>query len=265
MSNTLRVLIAAVAVVAVIAIAINLLPDSASGVGGASSTAHPAASPTTGPAALPTTGPEDSPTRAASSGTLGPDAVGSIVPAGAYRVGDPFAAPFTISAPIEAEVLALSQGEVVIGEPSTGLAIGVYVPDGTYADPCHAEASPRDILAGSGKLGRTPTVDHLIEVLGSMAGFAVDSVTDITFDGLPGKAITLTNSVADDAECTFGRMLPVFTFIGGTPQGAATNPSLTEHFWLIEAGERPVVIVPDSSATTFDELDPLVQSIDFDD
>jgi hypothetical protein len=60
-------------------------------------------------------------------------------------------------------------------------------------------------------------------------------------------------------------MLPVFTFPGGTPQGAATNPALTEHFWLIEVGGRPLVIAPDSSASTFADLDPLVQSIDLDD
>jgi hypothetical protein len=258
MSNDLRILIAGVAVVAVIAIAINVLPDSAtSAVGDASTTAMPSTSPTTSLAG--------SPTIAATTGTLGSDDVGSIVAAGTYHVDEPFAAPFTISAPIQAEVLKLSQGEVVIGEPSTGLAIGVYVPDGTYADPCHASASPRNIRTGSGSIGRTPTVDGFIEALGSMAGFTVDSVADVTFKGHPGKAISLTNSVAQDATCTFGPMLPVFTFLGGTPQGAATNPTLTEHFWLIETGERPVVIVPDSSATTFAELDPLVQSIDFDD
>ena len=172
MSNTLRVLIAAVAVVAVIAIAINVLPDSASGVGEASPTAPPPATPTHTLA--------NSPTMAAATGALGSDDVGSIVPAGTYVVDEPFGAPFTITAPIEAEVLALSQGEVMIGEPSTGLAIGVWVPEGTYADPCHADASPRDVLAGSYQLGRTPTVDHLIEALGSMAGFTVDSVSDVT-------------------------------------------------------------------------------------
>ena len=56
----------------------------------------------------------------------------------------------------------------------------------------------------------------------------------------------------------------IFSYAGGPPQGAATNRGLTEYLWVIDVAGTPVIVATSTNAQTFDDLDPLIQSIDFD-
>jgi hypothetical protein len=101
-----------------------------------------------------------------------------------------------------------------------------------------------------------------------MTGFNVESTTDVTIGEYAGKAVVLTNSVAAGAACRFGPMVSVFTYLGGTAQGMATNPGLIERFSVIDVAGTPVILTGlpgDVSSTVAATFDQTYQSIDFED
>ena len=248
MSNLARFAIAAAAVLVVAVIGINLLPRDRGGVGGAPAvTASP--SPTPPPASSPTPPPAPSPS------PLGATNVGSVL-SGPYHVGDPFALPFTVDL-VRNQLQSVSAGGVSFAVPNSSQSFGVFVPNGMYADPCKADASPQPVPT---------TVDGFVGAWDAMVGFNVDSATDVTIDGHAGKAVVLSNTVSGKPACHFGAdWVTVFTYAGAPdPQGAATNPGSTEYLWVVEVAGRPVVIATGPQAASFAELSPVVQSLHFD-
>jgi hypothetical protein len=246
MSNFAKIAIAAAAVIAVVVSGINLIPGrSGGGIGG------PGAAPSLTPAPTPT--PSPTPASTPTPKPLGATDVGTRL-AGSYQVIDPFPVPFSVRLD-GYQLEELSQGGVSFSLPGSLPSFGVYVPDGTHADPCKADSSPRPVPM---------TVDGLVGAWDSMRGFKVESATDVTIDGHAGKAVVLSNTVIQDPPCRFGRdWVTIFTYAGGPPRGAATNPGLTQYLWVVDVGGRPVVIDPGTQASNFDELDPVVQSLDF--
>ncbi len=241
MSNIARLALAAAAVVAVVVIGINLWPGGSGGVGGT----PPTGSPTLAP---PTASPAPTPR------TLTTSDVGTALGAGTYRVAAPFVEPFTVTVQGNTFDQLVAAG-VSFDNPASSAGYAVLVPNGTYTDPCAPGASPKPAPA---------TVDELVAAFGAMPGFRLDSSVDVTFDGHAGKAIVLTNTLAADAACPFGPWVPIFEYAGAPPEGAATNRGATEYFWIVDVAGTPVVIAPSTNARTFDELDPLIQSIHFD-
>lgn len=172
--------------------------------------------------------------------------------AGTYRVEAPFAVTVSGSNKLD----ELGEALVAFNDPASSASYAVYVPNGTYADPCASGASPQPAPT---------TVDGLVEAFGSTQGFRLDSSVDVTLDGHAGKAIVLRNTQAADAACPFGPWIPIFSYAGGPAEGAATNRGATEYLWLIDVAGTPVVVATSTNARSFDQLDPLIQSIDFDD
>ena len=218
-------------------IGVNLLPGGSGGVGGP-------LQPTPTPRAL------------------GPQDVGGRISAGTYHVAAPFALGFSVTVPEGSTLEALADGEVGFRLPAADLVLGLYVPVATYPDPCRAEGSPAPVPT---------TPDGIVAAISGMAGFKAESVSDVTLDGHAGKALILSNSVDTATQaCAFGPMLPVFTYRGSDPQGAATNGGLTESFWVIDVQGTPVVVArsspaPGVPADAADQIDQVLQSIDFDD
>jgi hypothetical protein len=93
------------------------------------------------------------------------------------------------------------------GEPVTPALVGVYVPTGTYSDPCRTEEGPLDPPIG-------PSVDDLTDALTSLVGFRAGPVSDIMIDGFHGKTFDLEHSI-DVSTCSDDPRLTQMTYDGG--------------------------------------------------
>ena len=239
LSNPFRIAIAAAAIVVASVVAINLLPR-----GGVGTTPSP--SPTASPVLLDRVN-LDSP-----------------VTAGRYRVESTFALPFSISFPSSWTLKALSKAETnfVRSTPSNAATwVTVDLVDGVVIDPCHAEAG----TLKSPQLSMT--VDGVVEAITHMVGFSAGPVSDVQIGGYPGKAVVITNAIdTETAGCTYGPMLPLWTWPGSAP-GGGTNGGATESVSVVDVRGTIVVIDGESFPTTpkaaLDEVPGIVQSITF--
>jgi len=200
--------------------------------------------PTSGPPSLGPSAPPSSPVATNAPTVLtGSDLDRELEPAG-YRVGEPFAVPFTVTFAAPWIMKSHERGDVsfVRARPATAAAwLTVDLVDDVFADPCH-EAAP-----AAPPVPRT--VDGIVGALTRMVGFTAGPVTDVVVGGYAGKAMVLTNTVeTDTAECIGGPMLPLWTISGGG--AAATNGGATEQVWVIDVAGTTVVLDGTTSVAT---------------
>ncbi len=185
---------------------------------------------------------------AAAAAVLGKADIGKELSAGTYRIGEPFAAPFTITLPDGMKLGSLVEGDVNISSDSDYVVIEIF--ENMFADPCHTESGPIDPPIAR-------TVDGIVTGLGQMPGFDVGSISDIVVGRHAGKAFELTNTVdTSTSACSRGQMLPLWTY----PEGgeAATNGGLLEQLWVVDVDGTAVIIARGGIG-----IDPVVASIDF--
>ena len=249
MNTYAKVALAAAAVLVVAVIGINLLPGGSGGVGGAPATArrHRSGVASHGVPASPSPTPSSNERESADVGTQ---------LSGTYRVAEPFAGAVHDHASRQ-QLDTSEPGRGGVRSPGSSAVLGVYVPEGTYADPCLADARRsrcRPPSTGSSCLRRHDRLHDRVRrpTSRSMA--------------TPASRSSSRTGSPDDAAAASGptgcRSSPTSS---DPPQGAATNPGATEYLWVIDVDGTPIVIATGHAAQTFDELDPMVQSIDFDD
>ncbi len=233
MTNTTRAALAAVAVIIVALGAIALLPRS-SGTGGPAITPSPSVVPSSAPPVTPSP---------SASGAL---TFGLNLPmkAGTYQVAAPFAKPFTVTFPEGWLAAYETQGDVGFHKllPAQGAVwLVADLAKDVYRDPCHTE---------SGRVTPEPTLDGYVAALTTMVGFEPGPVTDVEIGGHPARTFVLTHAIdTTTANCTEGPMLPLWTFLGGTTSGAATNGVGTEELWVVDVNGT-IVILDGSGFTT---------------
>ena len=163
-----------------------------------------------------------------------------------YRVGEPFAVPFTVTvgAPWIMKSLARGDTSFVRAKPAAAAAwLTVDLVDDVFTDPCHESAPAAPAVP--------KTVDGIVGALTQMVGFTSGPITDVVIGGYAGKAMVLTNTVeTDTADCVGGPMLPLWTISGGG--AAATNGGATEQVWVIDVAGTTVVL----DGTTFTATPP---------
>jgi hypothetical protein len=184
--------------------------------------------------------------------------------AGTYRVGYPFAVPFSISLTQPWIAHNVSEGDVTLERPNAGQEstwIVVQLVENVYADPCNAAGGPMDPPVA-------PTVDAIVEALRSMKGVAAGPVAEIVIDGKPARTFTLRSTIdTATAGCSHGTTLPLWTYRGGSAP-TATDGSVTDIVSVLDVGGTPVLI--DDWGPDIPEADPapaieqLLGAIDFD-
>jgi len=190
------------------------------------------------PSPKPTAAPSSSPVPAASpiasGGPLTRDIpVGTVLGAGTYEVGEPFAFPFTITLPAETQLGEQGAGRASFNTPDG--SVEIFVPEGVFTDPCHPTASPTPVK----------TAGELVDALSSMAGFTPSSPTSTTVSGYPAQRFVLTNTIdTATAGCTRDLMLPMFTFLGNA-EGAATNGGMRQVLWVVDVHGQLLLVVGD--------------------
>lgn len=183
----------------------------------------------------------------ATSIVLGSADIGRQLSAGAYQVGDPFAAPFTITLPDGMELGSLVEGDVSFKHESDWVIVEVF--ENLFADPCHADGPVDPPIR--------PTVDAIVTGLSQMVGFKVGKVSDVVLGRHSGKSFELTNTVdTSTAGCSRGLMLPLWTYRGGIE--ASTNGGLREQLWVIDVDGIAVIVARGGPG-----IDPVAASIEF--
>jgi len=162
MNGTLRIGLAAAAVVAAVAVGLYLLPRQGGGVGSPGATPSPAVSPSDVPA---------SPTPSASDAAAGWHVAGTDLP-GAPRLN------FTADVPSGWTPFEFGANHGVAPQVPTGMAFFVSLIDNTFADPClHTPRTP--------KIGST--VEAAATALGQLPGVTAKAPAQVT---VAGKAAT---------------------------------------------------------------------------
>lgn len=179
---------------------------------------------------------------------------GQTFPAGDYRVAGPFGQPFRITLTSPWTLARVAAGEAGFTSGSGNLSVNLI--ENVYDDPCQSGGGP---LATPG----LSNVDDVIAALDAMTGFSVGATTDITIGGHAGKEFDLTNSLDPaTANCVGGDLIPLWTQRGSSDV-TSTNPGLTEHAAVIDVGGAPVVLGWSSNEAGQQEVDEMVQSLEF--
>jgi hypothetical protein len=173
MNNTVRIALAAAAVVVVALIGYQLLV--APNVGGPPPSPSPSAEPSEAPSEVPST-----------SGilTLEPE-MGALF-AGTYVITN--VEPYTITITIPDGWESLEVPAQIWGPGDPKSAVGWYTVDDLFADPCDAAA---------GYLGVGPTVNDLVEALSTYPGLTVEQTTEATVSGFAGVSVELAETRPD--------------------------------------------------------------------
>ena len=225
MNTPLRIALAAAAVLVVALIGLNVMPRQ--GVIGGPSPTVPAS-------------PSATPSPSASRAALNQLDMAKTLKPGTYRVADPYVVPFniTFASAWTAQTLAphdATFAEVDPADPARWAAwIRVNLADNVYADPCKAGGGPV-------KLAVPTTVDGTVTAISHMVGFTHGAITDVVVAGYAGKHLVLKNSL-DTTLCTYGGLVPMWTWNDGTVTGAATNSDAVDEIWVIDVGGKPVII-----------------------
>lgn len=249
MFTPVRTAIAAAAIVIAASAALVLLPR-----GNGPAASNPVASPS--PSAFASPSPSATSSVTASVAPIG------VLNAGRYRIEVPFALPFSITFPSSWTMRGLAGGEVnfVRSTPAEAAPwVTIDLVNGVIADPCHGPGRPKSPAPA--------TVAELVTAITGMVGFNAGPITDVSLGGLPAKSFQITNSIdTDTANCTFGPMLPLWTFPGSTV-GGGTNGGATERIWVLSVNGTLVVIdgetFPTTPAAAAQEIDTVVQSVVF--
>jgi hypothetical protein len=234
MNSPIRLAVVAAAVLVVAVLGLNFLPRQG-GVGVPPLTASP------GPQSSPASTPKASavPSPSGTRGALNQLDMGTTLKPGTYRA-DSFTVPFSITFASEWTAQTLNARDATFAEVDPADSgrwaawIRVNLADNVYADPCQAGHGPV-------KLAVPTTVDGTMTAITHMAGFTRGAITDVVVAGYAGKHVVLKNSI-DTTLCTYGGLVPMWTWDGGSLTGAATNSGAVDEIWVIDVGGKPVII-----------------------
>jgi hypothetical protein len=209
--------------------------------------------PTIAPSPSASPPPAPSTTPVPTGGPLGGFSSGTILGAGTYTAGSPFAVPFAIRLPAgtQADNVTASEVSVIVNQGQ----VAVFTPDAVFPDPCRATTPTTPVS----------TADELATALQSMTDFAVTDAGEDVVDGHPAQQFVVSNAIdTATAGCSRELMLPLFTTPTDT-EGAATNGGARQVMWVLDVGGRPILIVGDGwSDSSRPELETIVRSIRFD-
>ena len=221
-----------------------------------------AATPTA--AATPPQTPAPTPSGDASTGGLGQSDLNHPLAAGTYRIADTFGAPFEITVPVYWRLKALTASDVqfaytVDGENHPAWVV-VDLVDNVFEDPCHSASGPADPPVPA-------TVDGVVDALTSMKGFEAGPVTDVSNDGLTGKAVDIVNTIDTASAACDGEMLPLWSNKGGGGGSTPADGRAREQIRVVEVNGAPAIIDGETLADTTkglqDETRQVLESIRF--
>jgi hypothetical protein len=227
MNNFAKVLVATAAVVAVAAVAINVLPGTGGGTGSVPTT--PSMSPTPEPSMSPTPEP---------TASLVTHALTPFGPRG-FDDENPRAASITFTFDAPASWGPFEELGVGIGgnDPPDGAYLGFYRGGGLFSDPCLTEKereAEADIPVG-------PTVDDLVSALVDHPSLDVTSPVDVTLAGYSGKYLDL--QVPDDiSACAIYKPFDGHIY--------AQGPGQRWHMWVLDVGGVRVLVETNDFAGT---------------
>jgi len=235
MSNTVRLVVAAAAVVVVAVVGYQLLISPNTG----------------GPAPVASPTPTSTPTPAAFSDQPGG---GEALAPGSYVITH--VSPFRITITVPSGWYKGRYDWALFADADNS-SINFGAVDNLYADPCHIDLGFRDPAVG-------PTVADLVTALGTVPGLEASPPSDVTVAGHAGKLIELTGPLSWDGCFDEPR---VWQMNGGDFMPA---PESTYGFraWILDVdGTRLVIatlIRPDATADTLAELEGMVDSLEID-
>ncbi len=214
------------------------------------------------PTAAPT--PAASPSVAGSTGPLGQSDLNHRLEPGTYRVADSFGAPFEITVPVDWRLKALAANDVQFAYTLDGENYPAWVVvdlvDNVFEDPCHSAGGPANPPVPA-------TVDGVVDALTSMKGFEAGPVTDVSNDGLTGKAVDIVNTIDTATAACDGEMLPLWSNRGGGGGSTPADARAREQIRVVEVGGAPAIIDGETFADTTkglqDETRQVLESIRF--
>jgi hypothetical protein len=257
MNGSFKLLLAGAAAIAAVVVAFALLPRSNPEVGPGATTVV-----TPGPSASPTIRP--SPT--------GPRALYRSAPAllaaGDYVIDQLFDRPITLRLPANWTGLEHSANNALLvktvdakpfGTVGNTVLLGIYAPDGVFADPCH-DAAPAE--------PRPATVDAFVAAITHAVGVQAGAVSDSTLGGRPAKVFDLNNTI--DGESCLQRPFSQWTFPYFTESrgnGTSFGPDVHQRIWILDVGGTTILVNADFGADAYpgdsQELLQVVDSIRF--
>lgn len=215
-------------------------------------------------ASTPSPTPAAPPSVAASNASLGDADLNHPLKPGTYRVDDTFGAPFEITVPVYWRLKALTASDVEFAYTLDGenhpAWVVVDLVDNVFEDPCHSGGGPADPPAPR-------TVDGVVDALTSMAGFEAGPVTDVSVDGLAGKAVDLVNAIDTATAACDGAMLPMWTNKGGGGGSTPVDGRAREQIRVVDVDGSPVIVdgetFVDTTSSLQDETRQVLESIRF--
>ncbi len=240
MSNAIRLMAGAAAIVVATVIGINLLPPGNGGIGGGVVTPTSTPTPTPTPRALPV------------------GDVGVRLEPGSYITDSPFRVRATFTVPAGWVGYIGGPYGVWLDRSDGPGAVSFSIFEKVYADPCHYQyPGLLDPVPG-------PTVEDLATALASLPGLDASTPTDVTVSGYRGKQLTLT-APSSFAGCT---LTPDGGFrIWELPLGATNDmaPGQSDRVWILDVdGERLVIDAqerPGQTAEATAEVSAILDSL----
>jgi hypothetical protein len=243
MSNSVRIALAAAAVLVVALVGWRLLPTQTAGPG--QTTIVPTAPPSAAPSPAPTTTPTSNQT---ASPTDPPGA--RVLQSGALLPGTYFTRPlgppnagmtFTFDVPDGWYGFAPYGGYPASGtEGPIGMGFGIGVVERLYSDPCKAESSPGVTATGDVVVG--PSVGDLAAAFEAQTAYEASGLADVELGGFAGKRLDLQLPV--ELPCPAGLFRPWEGSI------YAQGPGDRWHLSILDVeGVRVVVMARDFAAT----------------
>jgi hypothetical protein len=258
--SAFKLAIAAVAVVVVAFVGINLLPTQG-GIGGP------------GPSPTPTAVPTPTPTTVPSPSQSTVNFVGSFAPGTTYTIDDPCCVgtsriSLTFPAPGWFSIDPVILGKNVIGDPDLyDIYLSPHLVGNLYTGGCNWRGTELDPPVG-------PTVDDLATALAAQAGPGASPPTSVSVGGHPGKKVELSIPEGLDVNtCDSDGDFPIFgrwytgaqLNFGAGPWTYGDGQHNTVYIVDVD-GTRQVIdtmYLPGTSADDLAELEQIVASIRF--
>ncbi len=241
MNAALKTALAAVAVVVVALVGINLMSGNGAIVGG----------PLPSPTATPTPSPSPTPSPTPIAFTSDSTAMG--MAPGTYVTGSPFSSRVTFTVPAGWQGNLGGPYAVFLEQPDGRGSISFLVFNRVMADPCHFDKGYLDPQPG-------PSVDDLATALASMPGVDATTPTDVTVSGYHGKELTLTAPASFEG-CTLAPGGGFRTW--ELPLGATNEMQLGErqHVQILDVGGQRLVIMSQEPANQSSRAKAEVQEV----
>ncbi len=253
MNSTLKLGVAAAAVLAVAVVALSFMPRGGSGPG-AVVDARPTATPAPSPTAAPSPSGSPSLKELPSSGDLEP---------GTYSINDRAYTQathfiFTVPAGWSTEEGFLKKHE---GEPEA-VELSTWVVSHAYTDSCDHTSKNRF------EVGTSP--DALVSALVALKNREVSAPTDVTLGGFPAKRLELSVPAdLDVSTCAFGA-IKNWPDVGGNEGGGLCcgGPGHVDVVYVVDINGKALAVVarhlPGSSPDDLAELEAILDSVRID-